>query len=340
MKKIFLLYIFFPISIILYAQKESFDITNYQIPKEPNGASWLKEVTENVTSYTIVNKNNNNWCRINIVKSTTSKGSIEKDFDSEWQELILKNYQTTDTPQLNNLKEINGWKIKSGTAKFKNNSTEALALLTTMSGYNLCTSIVAITNSQEYLKDIETFLSSVDLQKIDINTNQSTVDISDNNSILGTWGISGSDQSSYSINNGINGYIVKQYTFNENGTYVFYIKTFQYTFDKLLLTKENGNYKINGNTITIDPEKSVIESWSKKNGADSWGELITTQNIPLEKVNYLFSKYYFSGVKKWSLILQADQITKRDGPFTGSGPFQNSWIYSPPCGKCFIELPN
>jgi hypothetical protein len=340
MKKLFLLYLFFPVTNILYAQKETFDITNYQIPKDSNGVNWLKEITGNTTSYTIVNKNNNNWCRINIVKSTTSKGSIAKDFESEWQELIVKSYQTTDAPQLNNAKEIDGWKIKSGKAKFKYNNTEAMTMLTTMSGYNRCASIVAITNNQEYLKDIDTFLSSVELQKIDTSSNQTIVDISDNNSVLGTWGISGSDQSSYSMNNGVNGYIVKQYTFNANGTYVFYIKTFQYTFDKLLLTKENGKYQINGNTITIDPEKSVIESWSKKNGVDSWGDLVSSQNKPLEKVTYLFSKHYFSGIKAWNLILQADKTTKRDGPFTGSGPFQNSWIYSPPCSKCFIELPN
>ena len=38
-------------------------------------------------------------------------------------------------------------------------------MLTTMSGYGRSASIVATTNSQDYLKDIQTLLSSVDMLK-------------------------------------------------------------------------------------------------------------------------------------------------------------------------------
>jgi hypothetical protein len=335
MKKIICLSILFISVANTFAQKEVFDIVNYTPPN-----NWQKDVTENNTSYTFVNKKNNSWCRINIVKSTTSKGSIEQDFESEWQELVVKSYQPTEAPQLNEVQEADGWKIKAGGAKFTFNNSDAMAMLTTISGFNRCVSIVATTNSQEYLKDIETFLSSVDLQKPETVSTQTTVNNNDNNSVLGIWLANASDQSSWRVNNGVMNYISRQYTFNANGTYSFISKAFDPLMDKILLGKENGTFQISGNSITVNPQKSVLEGWSKKEGKDEWGKLLNTQNITLEKITYQFTKHYFSGIKEWSLVLQADKVTQRDGPFNGGTAFSNAWIYGTPCNKCLIKLPD
>lgn len=172
--------------------------------------------------YTLVNNKSKTWCLIGIIKSTISKGNIDADFESEWQELIVKNYNPTDAPKLNDVREADGWKIKEGVAKFTFSNTEAMAMLTTMSGFDRCTSIVVTTNSNEYLKDIDALLSSVELKKPETTTPPpETGNNSDNASILGTWGVSASDQSSYRVNNGVMNYIVRQYTFNVNGTYSF-----------------------------------------------------------------------------------------------------------------------
>jgi hypothetical protein len=340
MKRILFLVILCIVSTVLFAQKEIFDITYYTVPKDSEGVSWKKENTENITSYTIVNTKNNNWCRINIVKSTISKGSIDQDFDSEWQELVVKSYQTKDAPQLNNEKVVEGWKIKSGAAKFKYSSIDAMVMLTTITGFERCASIVAITNSQEYLKDIEVFLSSVDLQKPETISPEKVINNNEeNNSVIGIWLATASDQSNWRVKNGVMNYIMRQYTFNANGTYGFISKAFDPLVDKIVLGKENGTYLISGNSITIAPQKSVLEGWSKKGGRDEWGILINTENVTLEKISYQFTKHYYSGIKTWSLILQADTITKRDGPFSGGAAFSNAWIYGTPCSKCFIEIP-
>ena len=212
-------------------------------------------------------------------------------------------------------------------------------MLTTMSGFNRCVSIVATTNSQDYLKDIEAFLSSVDLKKPETVSTQTTVNNNDNNSVLGIWLANASDQSSWRVNNGVMNYISRQYTFNANGTYSFVSKTFDPLMDKILLGKENGTYQISGNNLTINPQKSVLEAWSKKDGRDEWGKLLNTQNITLEKLTYQFTKHYFEGNREWSLVLQADKATKRDGPFSGGTAFSNAWIYGTPCNKCLIKLP-
>ncbi len=340
MKKIICLSILCISAATSFAQKETFDLVTYTPPKDSLSIGWQKDVRETMVNYSFTNKKNNSWCQISIIKSTSSKGSIDQDFESEWQELVVKNYKPTDAPQLNEVQEADGWKIKAGGTKFTFNNNVAMALLTTMSGFNRCVSIVAATNSQDYLKDIEALLASVDLKKPETITQPVTGNNSNNATIIGTWGISASDQSSYAVNNGINGYISRQYTFNANGTYYFYIKTFQYVLDKLLLTKENGTYQISGNNITIIPQKSIIEAWSKKDGTDNWGKLLNTQNITLENQTYQFTKHYFPGIHEWSLVLQADKPTNRDGPFNGGTTFSNAWIYGIPCNKCLIKLPD
>ncbi len=333
MKKILLLLVYCSVAAISFAQKETFDLISYSAPSR-----WKKELTENITSYTIIN--NNTWCSINIVKSTISKGSIDEDFDTEWNQLVVKNYKPADAPQLNEVQEANGWKIKAGSGKFVFNNSDAMAFLTTATGYNRCASIVATTNSKDYLKEIETFLLSIELQKPEIGTTLITVPNEDKNSILGTWGATASDNSNYRMKNGIMNYISRQYTFNGDGSYSFVSKAFDPLMDKILLGKENGNYQISGNNIAITPKKSVLEAWSKKNGGDDWGTLLSTQNIALEKATYQFTKHFFSGTQIWNLVLQSDKATQRDGTQSSNTSFKNAWYYKPlSANNLQIKLP-
>ncbi len=148
------------ITIISYAQQESFDLASYIPPK-----GWKKEVQPMMVTYSTTDKKNNTWCQLGIIKSVASKGSIDLDFDSDWQELIATPYGSTQAPQVNAVQDADGWKIKGGGGNITVNQSAAIVLLTTITGFNLRISIVAMTNSQDYLKSIESFLGSLDLKK-------------------------------------------------------------------------------------------------------------------------------------------------------------------------------
>jgi len=323
MKKIFLFSFFYFTAFLVTAQQESFDIISYTPP-----AGWIKEVTATITSYSIYDSETGSWCRIGIVKSTASQGDIAADFNHEWQELIVRNYKITEPPQVEEVKELNGWKIKAGGGNFVFKNSKSMAILTTASGYNRCASIVATTNSQDHIKDIEALLGSVDLAKPTAVAEQSSTAVEENNSILGTWIVSASDNSNYRIKNGIGNYIKRQYTFYEDGSYSFVSKAFDPMMDKILLGKENGTYQLNGTNVTLNPKKSVLEGWSKKDGTDKWGKQLNTQNIALEKVTYSFTKHYFSGIQVWALVLISGKPTNRDGPFSNNKSFDNAWYYN------------
>lgn len=300
----------------IFAQKEQYDILTFTAPK-----GWKKNTEETLISYTTTDAKKNTWCRINIVKSTVSKGSIEKDFENEWQDLVVKNYTPSEKSRESDIQEAEGWKIKAGSSKFIFDGKEAMAMLTTASGYNRCISIVAVTNNKDYVKDVQALIASVDLTKPEtastINKNKI--------SLLGTWCITASDQSDFRVRNGIMSTISRQYTFKQNGSYTCNIKTFDPMMISILLGRETGTYQNNENTLIINPQKSVLEEWSKKNNADQWGKLLKTQKINFEKTTYTFDKIYIAEINEWQLILKAANQTKRDGPFNNYE--KNAWVY-------------
>ncbi len=335
MKYLFSLSLFLSATNLLGQPKETFDIATYTIP-----TGWKKNSSTNsVVSLVITDNKKGTYCQIGIYASTTSKGGLQADFESEWQELIVKQYKPTTKPELQPAVTENGWDIQSGVAPFQFSSGQSVAMLVTASSQGRCMSIVILTNTEDYQSEIKNFIASVDLKKVEA-TSQTANNTSDNQSILGTWTMRSSDQSNFRMNNGIMNYIIRQYTLNENGTYTFITKTFDPLMDKLLLGKENGIYQISGNNLTINPQKSALEAWTKKDNTDKWGKLLTTQNIALEKLTYQFTRHYFSGIQEWSLVLQAGAATKREGPFSSNKLFSNAYYYSPiSTNHPVIELP-
>ena len=338
MSKIILLSLLIILAGKTFAQQQTFDLFTFTPQK-----GWTKNVEETLVSYTITDHKTKSWCRINVIKSTISKGTIEADFEGEWQDLIVKNYNPTSDRKENEIQEAEGWKIKAGSSKFTFDNSEAMAMLTTASGYDRCASIVAVTNSKEYLKDVQALIQSFDLIKPGIVSTKNPVAEDDESSIVGTWKKTGSVNPSYNdaYATSIAGYSSDQYIFNSNGTYHFVSKTFGMSLAKILLVKENGTYQVSGNIITIIPQKNVIEAWSKKDGGDKWGNLLSSQKRPLEKATYQFTKHYFSGIQIWNLVLQNNTVTQRDGPHSNNKTFDNAWYYSPIyANNPVIELPN
>lgn len=167
MKQLFTFFICSLVANTALAQKENFDIVTCTPPK-----GWKKELKKDAVNYYTINEKKKTWCKISVYKSIPGKGSIEADFNSEW-EAIAKPLGT-GTPQQSDVIDAEGWKMKNGAANFSFNNAGAVASLTTISGNNVCVSIMATTNSQEYMGAIQNFLNSVTLTKPVIPLQQKT----------------------------------------------------------------------------------------------------------------------------------------------------------------------
>lgn len=156
MKKIILSCIVIIHAITIWAQKQTYDIVTHTPPK-----GWKKETTASACRYSIIKANN--WCTITIYKNTATLGSVEKDFETEWNDLAAKPLNITAAPQTQDVMEANGWKIKSGGAAFTFNNAAAASMLTTFSGHGARLSILVNTNTQDFNKQVEDFIASIDL---------------------------------------------------------------------------------------------------------------------------------------------------------------------------------
>lgn len=324
MKYIFGILLFFFSVANVFAQKETFDLVTYTVPK-----GWKKEVTDVAIAYSLTNNKDKSWCQIGIYKSMASKGSIDQDFNSEWQILVTNQYKTKTPSHINEAREADGWKIKAGWGSFTFNNQKAYIMLTTFSGYNKSLSIVATFNNEKYIPDVQNLITSLDLKKPGNNTevviNNKPVT---NLLVIGSWGKSNSVSQLYN-RYGTYSYNKQQYFFYANGSYTFLGKNYSEDYAETLLIKESGTFTINGDMLTVIPKTNVIEAWSKKGGGDNWGQLISSQKKALEKVTYQVS------IKDNHLLLSTSKETTRDGRFSNG----NFYSYGPPGTFTVIKLP-
>lgn len=329
MKKIILVLTFSAFAAITFAQKQTFDLATYTPPK-----GWKKEVVDVAVGYSTINKKDASWCQIAIYKSLPSKGSIELDFDSEWQMLVINRYKAKAPTLVNETQEADGWKIKAGGGSFMFNKKNAIAMLTTFSGYNTCFSILATCNNEKYIADIQNFIASLELNNPVKDEEVVTNNPENNSLVIGSWGKSNSVSQLYNNSRPYSyiqptKYIKHQYFFNENGSYTFLGKNYSDDYVETILIKETGVYSMKGNVLTITPKTSVIESWSKKNGADNYNQLKSSQKRALENATYQ------AQMDGKNLILSTSKETTRDGRFSNG----NYYSYGPPETFTAIKLP-
>jgi hypothetical protein len=167
----FFITLFILIPGISWSQQQTYDLFTFTSPK-----GWKTEDLENVLSLSTTNAKTKAWAQIGIIKSTTSKGSIEADFESEWKELIVKPYKqygVTEQPLGVDTQSVNGWKVCTGLGKFVFNKDTAAVLLTTFSNGIRCASLRLMSNTTTYGKVLEDFVASVNVPAANANTTPS-----------------------------------------------------------------------------------------------------------------------------------------------------------------------
>lgn len=141
-----------------FAQKETIDLMTFEPPK-----GWTKESKElTYTVYTTINQKKGTYCRIFLMLSMASQGSIDQDFDHEWKELIVREHGVTKAPQMSPPKSKAGWAIKSGEAPFSFKGVPGTVALTTLTGYGKTMSVLVLASSEEYAPAVRKFMDSIE----------------------------------------------------------------------------------------------------------------------------------------------------------------------------------
>lgn len=103
------------------------------------------------------------YCRIFVIKSTTSEGTLDADFASEWKLFISDNREMLTGPQVTDAAERDGWQVKAGVGTYAFSGGVSIGMLTSISGYGRVASVVVLTSSEAFLPAIQALLGSIEM---------------------------------------------------------------------------------------------------------------------------------------------------------------------------------
>ena len=312
----------------VFCQSEKVDIIEYTPPK-----GWTKTPKDGLMVFSDSDKNTGGFCLLTVYPSTASVGSPQTDFVNTWNEKVVKAFNADANPKTE-IQTQDGWTSVSAAAQIESNGITSAVMMTVISGYGRTASILAILSNQEYLPQIDAFMSGIRMDKTkaiadarppSTTPTSPTTPVANSYSpvaLIGKWGtgIAGDTVSGNYIQYGSIA-SQKYYQFNADGTYSFIYTgysglagtagAFQITME------ESGVYTLNGDSMTITPTKS--QTRSKSEGI---------KNNPLEAVTYRWTIHYFEGIGEYALVLHPDHQTKRDGGFDYAPAFPDSYVYS------------
>jgi hypothetical protein len=83
---------------------ETFDIATFQ---SPNG--WKKQIKEGVVIFSTSNQQKGAYAMITLYGSGGSSGNAKSDFESEWQQFIVGQLGVQGKPQIEPVRNTDGW---------------------------------------------------------------------------------------------------------------------------------------------------------------------------------------------------------------------------------------
>ena len=147
------------LTIMSCAQTETFDIATYKKPK-----GWEKSTKEGLISYTTSDEAKGTFCIITVYASSATIGTVEQEFNREWNDLVATPFSITTEPETDTLTD-DGREIIIGSATYESENIAGGIIMYTFVGFGRTNSIMFFTNSEDHQKDIEDFLLSLTLKK-------------------------------------------------------------------------------------------------------------------------------------------------------------------------------
>ncbi|MEI9954849.1 MAG: hypothetical protein WDM90_00695 [Ferruginibacter sp.] len=315
----------FPLSIIMlcfitaYAQNQSFDAVSYNSPK-----GWQQQKNEGGIQLSVSDNKTGVYAIAVITKARASAAAANDNFNNDWLKLVKGLVQVSGEPEMLEPTNENGWNVISGTANYTDGANTGTATLLTATGGGQTVSVVLMTNTKQYQNELLAFINSLKLSKTSQIKTDSATRAAGKPSVAGLWCDNHLEISGYF--NGFPqysaGYFRREYLFKEEGTYIFCMKNWSALMKEILFNYESGTYTVQGNQLTIIPDQGRGEWWSKKdNNTTLWGNRLKASDYKLERMNYTFEIKYYSGTNDYSLILQANKNTERDGTYNQNGFF-------------------
>ncbi len=151
--------ILFTSAISVFAQNaEKLDIITYTPP-----SGWEKEPIEHAIQFSKENPETGSFCIVVLMKPFPAGNDSKEVFASSWKTLVKESMDSSEAPTMGEAGEAKGWKIESGIAKYKSEGVEGVVMVYTFSGGGKVVNLFVLLNSDEFEKEIDAFVASIDL---------------------------------------------------------------------------------------------------------------------------------------------------------------------------------
>ena len=147
------------LSTTVCAQTETLGIVKYTPPK-----GWDKTSKENVIAFSKVNRDTGKFCIITLYAATPGTGNAQKDFQREWNNLLVKPFKTEADPKTETAEE-NGLTVTAGGTAIDFQGGKAAAVLSVITRGTTAVSILAVYNDEAYTAPYVAFTSNIELDK-------------------------------------------------------------------------------------------------------------------------------------------------------------------------------
>lgn len=138
------------------AQQETFDVVAFKAP-----AGWTREATPAAIGFKRINPEARTWAQLAVYRSVESKGSIERDAVSEWEDIVRKPHPDASKPKVSDRPAIGEWKVKLASGQFGFEGASVSTTLVTFSNGRRAASVLATSISSEFTGDMTKFLGSL-----------------------------------------------------------------------------------------------------------------------------------------------------------------------------------
>src|SRR5678816_1424083 len=107
---------------------ETFDIATFQPPPQ-----WKKQTKDGVVIFSTLNEQKGTYAMITLYSSGESSGNAKNNFDSEWQQFVAGQLGIKGSPQIEPVRNTEGWAVVTGGTTFQNEQGTSAIILSTYS---------------------------------------------------------------------------------------------------------------------------------------------------------------------------------------------------------------
>lgn len=143
--------------------QETFDQVTFTAPE-----GWQRSADGDAVQFT--KQKGGELAILMLFRSLPTSKDPKETFDASWKSLVKGLLTKVDAPTMQPTVDKSGWTIESGAAVGEKDGDRVVAMLLSATGGRKVVNLLLLTNGESFQTEIERFISSIDLERVPLQT--------------------------------------------------------------------------------------------------------------------------------------------------------------------------